>query len=430
MTFSPDLQVIVLAAGKGSRMPELLSGKPKCLLPIGPKPLIWYILYKIQSMGYKDCIVVVLDNQKIEIEEAIKECGLHINVDFHMIPHDEDFGTADSLRSIHEFIHSDVLVLPCDLFTDINLGTVITKFRAEDAALVALYLQPHSFNGLTLPGPKTKNKQERDIIMVDEDTHRLVLLASTSDYENDFIVQDSLSVKYPRCISYTNLVDSQVLLMKKWIIDYLTSQKAVSTLRGEFLPQLIRKHMINSESNDEILNYSKTEKKELYPRIPDDVVRCFAHIADKQNFGIRVNTLASFYFMNSKLADIWERIAPKEKLVLRSPKADIKSTQVDDKCIIWENAKLSEKTSFKNTIIGPNVEIGSFSRVFNCILMKNVVIKERVALENCIISDNTVIESKAQLNSCIVGCNQIIPEESKHSNEILTNSDRLIEENN
>ncbi|XP_044754959.1 translation initiation factor eIF-2B subunit gamma [Coccinella septempunctata] len=427
MTFSPDLQVVILAAGKGSRMPELLSGKPKCLLPIGPKPLIWYTLYKIQSMGFNECIVIVIDNQKLDIQEAVDKCGLHINVRFHTIPHDEDFGTADSLRSVHELIHSDVLLLPCDLLTSINFSTIISKFESEEASLVALYLQPQSFNGLTLPGPKTKSKQEREIIMIDEESERLVYLASTSDYETVFSNQEALSLKYPRHNLYTTLVDSHVLVLKKWIIDYLKSQEAVSTLRGEFFPLIIKKQMVASKTDDEIFNYYKSGTRELYSRFPDDDIRCFAHIATEQDIAVRINTLASFYFMNSKLVEVWNRIAPNEKLVLRSPKADIESSQVDEKCIIWENSRLKEKTSFKNSIIGPNVEVGSFSRIFNCILMKDVIIKERVALENCIISDNTVIESRTQLNSCIVGCNNIIPEDSKHSNEILSNSDRLME---
>lgn len=58
----------------------------------------------------------------------------------------------------------------------------------------------------------------------------------------------------------------------------------------------------------------------------------------------------------------------------------IESTQVDEKCVIWDNATLHDKTSFKNSIIGPNVEVSSLSRIFNCILMKNVKIEERYVL--------------------------------------------------
>lgn len=52
MTVQAEFQAIVLAAGKGSRMLEFTSGKPKCLLPIGSKPLIWYILNSLQQSGF------------------------------------------------------------------------------------------------------------------------------------------------------------------------------------------------------------------------------------------------------------------------------------------------------------------------------------------------------------------------------------------
>lgn len=52
MALQPEFQAVVLAAGKGSRMPEITSGKPKCLLPVGTKPLVWYPLYKLQQSGF------------------------------------------------------------------------------------------------------------------------------------------------------------------------------------------------------------------------------------------------------------------------------------------------------------------------------------------------------------------------------------------
>lgn len=52
MTFQVEFQVVVLAAGRGSRMSELTTEKPKCLLPVGPKPMVWYPLHKLQKSGF------------------------------------------------------------------------------------------------------------------------------------------------------------------------------------------------------------------------------------------------------------------------------------------------------------------------------------------------------------------------------------------
>lgn len=52
MTIQAEFQAVVLAAGRGSRMLEITAGQPKCLLPVGPKPLIWYTLNKLQNSGF------------------------------------------------------------------------------------------------------------------------------------------------------------------------------------------------------------------------------------------------------------------------------------------------------------------------------------------------------------------------------------------
>lgn len=170
----PEFQAVVLAAGKGSRMPELTAGKPKCLLPIGSKPLVWYPLHKLQQLGFNgmyfeskasafyikyvlDVILIVAENQKTEIQNAIDKTNLNIKVDYFPIG-DEDLGTADSLRLIHEKIRSDVLVLSCDLVTDVNLSEVVNLFRQHDASLCALLFHPSSTEQVVVPGPKAKHK--------------------------------------------------------------------------------------------------------------------------------------------------------------------------------------------------------------------------------------------------------------------------------
>lgn len=41
-----------MAAGKGSRIPEMTATKPKCLLPVGNKPMIYYPLKLLENAGF------------------------------------------------------------------------------------------------------------------------------------------------------------------------------------------------------------------------------------------------------------------------------------------------------------------------------------------------------------------------------------------
>lgn len=76
MTFKPEFQAVILAAGKGSRMPELTASKPKCLLPVGSKPLIWYPLLKLQQSGFNGILPNLL--LLIEFSLILPICRCHI----------------------------------------------------------------------------------------------------------------------------------------------------------------------------------------------------------------------------------------------------------------------------------------------------------------------------------------------------------------
>lgn len=62
--------------------------------------------------------MLVLDVHKIEIQNALEKLSLNIKLDFISIPSDE-FGTAESLRFIRDKLNRDVLVVPCDIVTDV-----------------------------------------------------------------------------------------------------------------------------------------------------------------------------------------------------------------------------------------------------------------------------------------------------------------------
>ncbi|XP_025835869.1 translation initiation factor eIF-2B subunit gamma [Agrilus planipennis] len=450
--FLQEFQAVILAAGKGSRFCEITSNKPKCLLPVGNKPLIWYSLHKLQQSGFKDVIVIVLENQKLEIQSTLDNYNLKINIEYVTIPGNEDLGTADSLKRISDKIKTDLFVVTCDIITDINFKYLVDLFRKHNASVCTLFLNPQQ-DQLVVPGPKSKYKPEKDLVGIDEQTNRLVFLASISDFENYVPLSRKLLRKHPHVKLHTNLIDSHVYIIKKWIVDYL-QQEDISTLKGELLPHIVKKQLlkptqsdtnaslINIKDKNDIFHFAKESELDLLIRekstfndhigdlrscYHDDVIRCYACIADCNSVGIRVNTLPSYWIANNKITEIWEKITNGEKLAMIGPLAEIKSTQVDNKCLIWDGSKLHEKTSFKNSTIGSNTEVFSFSRVFNSLVMNNVTIKEKVSIENCIICDGVTLENGSQLKNCVVGGNHTVTENSQHTNEVLTIAEQLME---
>lgn len=48
-----EIQAVVMAGGKGSRMTEITAKRPKCLLPIGNLPMLWYPIRTLEKSGFK-----------------------------------------------------------------------------------------------------------------------------------------------------------------------------------------------------------------------------------------------------------------------------------------------------------------------------------------------------------------------------------------
>lgn len=165
--------------------------------------------------------VIVLENEKVDIQLALEPTPLKLKLDFATIPADSDFGTADSLRYIHERIKADPLIISCDLVTNISLYPLINKFREHDASLVSLLYRSGFEVGYMVPGPKSKQKAERELIAIHPDTRRLLYMASSSDFEEVVPMNGHLMRKNQHMIMYSRMNDSHIYLMKKWTLDFI-----------------------------------------------------------------------------------------------------------------------------------------------------------------------------------------------------------------
>lgn len=96
-----EFQAIVLAGGRGSRYPDLIGDRPKCLLPIGPFPMIFYPLHMLQKHGFSEIIVIVLESERSEIQQTLERTPIKAKLDFVTLP-DSNYGTANALKHIYD----------------------------------------------------------------------------------------------------------------------------------------------------------------------------------------------------------------------------------------------------------------------------------------------------------------------------------------
>ncbi|XP_038121829.1 translation initiation factor eIF-2B subunit gamma isoform X2 [Culex quinquefasciatus] len=138
------------------------------------------------------------------------------------------------------------------------------------------------------------------------------------------------------------------------------------------------------------------------------------------SFGLRINTLQSFYQANQQIYNVFETVTNMPVSCLITKTCDVRSTQMAQ-TTVGEQSVIQEKTSINKSTIGASCKINSKVRLSDSILMDNVVIEKNVIIENSIICDKTVVNSGSVLRNCLVGFNYIIPMGSKNESSNLTN---------
>ena len=103
-----DLAVIILAAGKGSRMQTNLA---KVLIPIAEKPILEYVLDVAEEL-YPTRTIVVVGHQADQVQEKFPNRGLEF------VLQEEQLGTGHAARKTEQALNDfkgNILVLCGDM---------------------------------------------------------------------------------------------------------------------------------------------------------------------------------------------------------------------------------------------------------------------------------------------------------------------------
>jgi translation initiation factor eIF-2B subunit gamma len=166
---------IILYAGGSNRLCSDLS-LPKCLLPVGNRPLIWYTLQIIQShpsLSSSPLLILTSGPSRQILDDYLSTLNISYELIISRQHHEstsddqqqiqDELGTLDILRSCYSRIRTEsICLITSDLFGKVNLTPLINMFRVRDAALCMLLLKttitpsPMGKDSLVQPGQKTK----------------------------------------------------------------------------------------------------------------------------------------------------------------------------------------------------------------------------------------------------------------------------------
>lgn len=103
-----EVRALLLAAGLGTRLRPLTSSCPKCLVPIGDKPLLEHWLCNLHHCGISEVLVNIHHHREM-VETFLSREPFSGWV--HGVVEDELLGTAGTLRNNHQFLDKSTVLL-------------------------------------------------------------------------------------------------------------------------------------------------------------------------------------------------------------------------------------------------------------------------------------------------------------------------------
>jgi glucose-1-phosphate cytidylyltransferase len=176
------MRVVILAGGRGTRLAEETGVRPKPLVDIGGRPIIWHIMNVYASHGFKDFLVacgykshmlkeyfanfLVHDQDYvIDMRTGAREVvGAHtIDWKVGVIDTGIDTMTGGRIRRLRRWLgDGPFMVTYGDGLIDADLGAIADFHRAHGRlATVTAVRPPSRFGGLVLDGDRVREFSEK-----------------------------------------------------------------------------------------------------------------------------------------------------------------------------------------------------------------------------------------------------------------------------
>ncbi len=115
------MKVIILAAGKGSRMGNLTSEVPKCLVEFMGKPILEYTLNTLNNHKSIDSIVLIRGYQSEKIKYS--------NIKYYDVV--ESHNMVETLFFAKEELNDDLLILYGDVIMSGNIINLLLESKHD-----------------------------------------------------------------------------------------------------------------------------------------------------------------------------------------------------------------------------------------------------------------------------------------------------------
>ena len=162
------MKVVILAGGFGTRLSEETTLRPKPMIEIGGKPILWHIMKIYSAHGFND-FIICLGYRGHMIKEYFANYSLynadvtidlqanHINVhqrraepwNVTLVDTGSTSGTGGRLRRVRKYLDDEPFCFTYgDAVSDIDVGALVRFHKEQDRLATVTAIQPASRYGI------------------------------------------------------------------------------------------------------------------------------------------------------------------------------------------------------------------------------------------------------------------------------------------
>ena len=374
-----NLNIIILAAGKGKRMHSSL---PKVMHKVGGKSMLEHVLISAKKLNPSSINVVL--SPKIE---SIKKSFGGYDIDWHI--QSEQKGTADAVKIVLPSLKEDekVLILYADTpLIDSNLlDKFINYMPKSDVKVLTVNLEkPFGY------GRIIREQAEEEIISkIIEETEADDLQKNIKECNTGIIFSD---------VSTLNSLISEVKNDNSKKEFYLTDIVSIANLKNMMVVPLLSKETNSLLGVNDKLQLEETEQ--IYQS------------NNRKKFlrqGVTMLDSKSVFFKGD--VEIGEDVEIEANVIFEGnvkldDKVQIKSNTIIKNSVISSGTEVKPYTIIEDSLVGKNCNIGPFARIRpNCTLEESVGIGNFVEVKASNIKKNTKANHLTYLGDSDIGEN-------------------------
>jgi glucose-1-phosphate cytidylyltransferase len=176
------VKVVILAGGLGTRLAEETAVKPKPMVEIGGRPMLWHIMQAYAGHGFKEFVVALgykaelvrsyflhhhLVGRDYTIDLSTGEARAHRESPddwcVHLVYTGAATQTGGRLRRLRDWVGADTFMMTYgDGVADVNVADLVAFHRAHGRmATVTAVRPPARFGGLSLDGDAVRHFEEK-----------------------------------------------------------------------------------------------------------------------------------------------------------------------------------------------------------------------------------------------------------------------------